>query len=200
MVVEPTVGILAFQGDFQKHRELLASMEVDARLVRAASELDGLSALIIPGGESTTIGMLLDRFDLIRPIRERVAAGLPVLGTCAGAILLAEDIEGSNQPKLGVMDITVARNAYGRQIESFEADIELEAFDQPLRGVFIRAPRITRVGRDVEVLARFEGDPVVVRQGRLLAATFHPELSGETRIHTMLRAAVPAASSSTASR
>jgi 5'-phosphate synthase pdxT subunit len=165
----------------------------DGRAVRRPEELGGLSALIIPGGESTTIGMLMDRFDLLQSIRDLAREGLPILGTCAGAILLAREISGSDQPRLGLMDMTVERNAYGRQIESFEADVDFrppgtgaDGDAHPLHAVFIRAPIITRTGSEVEVLARFEENPVVVRQGRLYAATFHPELSGERRIHALL--------------
>jgi 5'-phosphate synthase pdxT subunit len=195
MVDAAPVGVLAFQGDFQKHLELLAAMGRHAQPVRTPEHIDEISALVIPGGESTTIGMLMDRFGLIEKVAERAAAGLPVLGTCAGAILLATDIEKSDQPRIGIMDMTVRRNAYGRQIESFEADIDLatggdESRSAPraLRAVFIRAPIITAVGPHVEVLARFEGRPVVVRQGNLVAATFHPELSGETAVHSLLLA------------
>ncbi len=191
------VGVLAFQGDFQKHLELLTAMDRRAVPVRSPEDIDNLGALIIPGGESTTIGMLMDRFGLIEAVRSRARDGMPVLGTCAGAILLAREIDGSEQPRIGIMDIGVRRNAYGRQIESFEADVELSepanrgsAAGEPgrhgsVRAVFIRAPIITRVGRGVDVLARFEDDPVVVRQGNLMAATFHPELSGETAVHRL---------------
>jgi 5'-phosphate synthase pdxT subunit len=192
MVKPEPVGVLAFQGDFQKHIELLAAMDRRAVAVRSPEHLEEVSALVIPGGESTTIGMLMDRFGLLEKVRERAAAGLPILGTCAGAILLAREIEGSKQPRLGIMDLAVRRNAYGRQIESFEADIDLQAGEgaqaapRALRAVFIRAPIITAVGPEVEVLARFEDRPVVVRRGNLLAATFHPELSGETAVHELL--------------
>ena len=191
------VGVLAFQGDFQKHLELLSAMGRQAVAVRSPEDIANLSALIIPGGESTTIGMLMERFGLIEPVRNRARDGMPVLGTCAGAILLAREIDGSDQPRIGIMDIGVRRNAYGRQIESFEADVELSepanrgsAAGEPeehgsVRAVFIRAPIITRVGRGVDVLARFEDDPVVVRHGNLMAATFHPELSGETAVHRL---------------
>ena len=184
------VGVLAFQGDFQKHLELLTAMGRRAVPVRRPEDTDNLAALIIPGGESTTIGMLMDRFGLVEAVRNRARDGMPVLGTCAGAILLAREIDGSDQPRIGIMDTDVRRNAYGRQIESFEADVELsEPGDtgrhESVRAIFIRAPIITRVGRGVDVLARFEDDPVVVRQGNLMAATFHPELSGETAVHRL---------------
>jgi 5'-phosphate synthase pdxT subunit len=181
-----TVGVLSFQGDFQKHYELLLAMGEDVRYVRRADELAAIDALIIPGGESTTIGKLLVRFGLMEPVRERVRAGMPILGTCAGAILLAKQIQDSDQDRIGVMDITVVRNAYGRQIESFEADLPVDGLDgEPMRAVFIRAPVIVAAGPNVEVLAEFEGRPVIVRQGNILAATFHPELTGDPRLHAL---------------
>jgi len=200
MVTAASIGVLAFQGDVERHLGLLAGMNRSAVAVRTPEDLDGVAALIIPGGESTTIGMLSERFGLLGEIRRRVAGGMPVLGTCAGAILLARDIEGSDQPRVGVMDIEVRRNAYGRQIESFEADLELSRGAAPaeparsIRAVFIRAPIITRVGKAVEVLARFEDDPVVIRQANMLAATFHPELTGETAVHQILLEAMDASS------
>jgi len=181
-----TIGVLAFQGDFQRHYELLLSMGSHVRYVRTSEEVSAVDGLVIPGGESTTIGKLLTRFDLMEPIRRRIAEGMPVFGTCAGAILLAREIEGSDQDRLGVMDIAVTRNAYGRQIESFEADVEVPSISgDPVRGVFIRAPIITAVGPGVEVLGTFEDRPVVVRQGNLLVATFHPELAGDGRLHAI---------------
>lgn len=181
-----TIGVLAFQGDFQRHFELLLSMGSDVRYVRTAAEISAVDGLVIPGGESTTIGKLLSRFGLMEPIRRRIAERMPVFGTCAGAILLAKEIEGSDQDRLGVMDIAVTRNAYGRQIESFEADVEVPSISgEPVRGVFIRAPIITATGSGVEVLGSFEDRPVVVRQGNLLVATFHPELAGDGRLHAI---------------
>lgn len=156
------------------------------RYVRTREEISAVDGLIIPGGESTTIGKLLTRFGLLEPIRERIREGMPVFGTCAGAILLAKEIEGSDQDRLGVMDIAVMRNAYGRQIESFEADVDVPSISgDPVRGVFIRAPIITSTGPGVEVLGTFEDHPVVVRQANLLAATFHPELAGDRRLHSI---------------
>lgn len=178
------VGVLGFQGDFARHMQVLAGLGVPALLVRRPEEVAAIDALILPGGESTTIGKLMEWFGLMEPVRERVAAGMPILGTCAGAILLAREIVASDQSRIGAMDIAVARNAYGRQIESFEADINVPAIgDDPVRGVFIRAPIISRVGEGLEVLAVYEGNPVVVRQDNCLVATFHPELTGDTRIH-----------------
>jgi len=180
------IGVLAFQGDFQRHYELLFSMGADVRYIRSANELEEVGALVLPGGESTTIGKLLVRFGMMEPLRARIEAGMPVFGTCAGAILLAKEIEGSSQDRIGVMNIRVARNAYGRQIESFEADLQIDGITgEPMRAVFIRAPIITGTGADVEVVVNFEGSPVVVRQGAMLAATFHPELTGDNRLHRL---------------
>ena len=155
------------------------------RLVRRPSELEDLAGLVIPGGESTTIGMLMDRNGLLdATVRAVTDHGLPIMGTCAGAILLASEIEQSTQPRLGLMDMRVARNAYGRQIDSFEADVAVPALgDEAVRGVFIRAPQIVQVGSPGEILARYEGRAVVVRQGNRFALTFHPELTGDYRLH-----------------
>ncbi|TVQ40756.1 MAG: pyridoxal 5'-phosphate synthase glutaminase subunit PdxT [Spirochaetaceae bacterium] len=177
-----TIGVLALQGDFAKHIELLRRLGREARAVRTAIEIQELAALIIPGGESTTIGMLMERFGLADAVRQRVRCGMPLFGTCAGAILMAAEIVGSDQPRLALMDMTVQRNAYGRQIESFEAELNLGAAS-PLTAVFIRAPRIIRIGNEVRVLAAFESDPVLVQQDHLLAATFHPELTDSSAIH-----------------
>lgn len=180
-----TVGVIAFQGDFQRHLDVLGRLGADARPVRRREELADLSGLVIPGGESTTIGMLMDRFGLLDPLRERIEGGLPVLGTCAGAILLAREIEESTQARLGSMDMRIRRNAYGRQIDSFDATLILAGDnpDDPVTGVFIRAPRITALGPGLVSLASLDGDPVVVQQGNQLALTFHPELTGDVRIH-----------------
>ena len=183
----PVIGVLSYQGGFAKHLERLKAIGSEPIAVRDFATLARVDALIIPGGESTTIGMLLERFGLLEAVKQRIAAGLPVFGTCAGAILLAREIEDSAQPRIGAMNITIRRNAYGRQIESFEADggalpgsgTGLSGF----HGVFIRAPQIIRVGPDVTPLLEFEGQPILVRSGRLLAATFHPELTGDDRIH-----------------
>ncbi|MCX7786959.1 MAG: pyridoxal 5'-phosphate synthase glutaminase subunit PdxT [Spirochaetes bacterium] len=178
------VGVLALQGDFEKHIETLDRLQVSSVEVREKSQLDKIDGLIIPGGESTTIGKLLVRYELMEPLRNFAKAGKPIFGTCAGAILLAKEIEGSNQDRIGVLDIAVKRNAYGRQIESFEADIFVPKIGElPVRGVFIRAPIIKHVKDGVEVLSRFADNPVLVKQGKILAATFHPELTNDTRIH-----------------
>jgi len=172
------------QGDVPEHLRALAAGGAAPRVVRRREELAELDGLVIPGGESTTIGMLLERFSLLEPLRQRVRDGLPVFGTCAGVILLAEEIQGSPQPRLGGLDVTVVRNAYGRQVDSFEREIVVPTLGaEPVRGVFIRAPGITRIGPGVEVLAATDAGPVLVRQGVLLGATFHPELTGDARIH-----------------
>jgi 5'-phosphate synthase pdxT subunit len=189
------VGILALQGDVAEHAAVVRACGAESREVRRPEDLDGVEAFIIPGGESTTIGRLMARVGLDEAIRERIGQGLPVLGTCAGAILLAREARGGRPPLLEVMDIAVARNAYGRQRESFEAEVHVPPFGPaPLRVAFIRAPVIEAVGPAVQVLATFGGQPVLVRQDRLLAATFHPEVLGETALHryfleTVVRAA-----------
>ena len=179
-----TIGVLALQGDFAEHLAMLARIGVDAREVRKAGDLEGVDALIIPGGESTTIGKLMARYGLDAAIRARAKQGMPIYGTCAGLILLAKEIEGSDQPRLGLMDIAVIRNAFGRQIESFEADIPFAPTpEQPVRGVFIRAPIVSRVGAGVQTLSVFDGKIVAVQQGNQLATAFHPELTDDTRVH-----------------
>ncbi len=177
------IGILALQGDFEKHEAMLRRIGVDSQQVRKPSDLESVDALIIPGGESTTIGKLMERYGLDVAIRERVAQGMPLYGTCAGMILMARTIEGSNQPRLGMMDIAVLRNAFGSQRESFEADLPFEPFETPVRAVFIRAPIVTEVGNGVQVLSQLEDKIVAVQQGNLLATAFHPELTDDERIH-----------------
>jgi 5'-phosphate synthase pdxT subunit len=180
-------GILALQGDFDAHRKALAAAGAEPVLVRTAAELEQVDALVIPGGESTTMLKLLHAEGLMEPLRS-FGARRPLFGTCAGAILMAGEVHNPVQESLGLMDIAVERNAYGRQIDSRIARIEPEpglpeASGGDLEGVFIRAPAIRRVGPAVSVLARYRGDPVLVRQGRHMAATFHPELSGDARVH-----------------
>ncbi|MGB8646304.1 MAG: pyridoxal 5'-phosphate synthase glutaminase subunit PdxT [Anaerolineae bacterium] len=185
------IGVLALQGDFREHIQMLRSLGVEACEVRKPDELQGLDGLIIPGGESTTIGKLAREYRLIDPIREMVTAARPVWGTCAGMIVLAKDV-GMRQPLVGVMDVEVKRNAFGRQVDSFEADLTVPALSaldngsgpHPFHAIFIRAPLIEKVGPDVEVLARLEdGTIVAARQGHLLATSFHPELTADTRFH-----------------
>jgi len=179
-----TVGVLAFQGDFHRHLSVIRELGWNAIPVRRPEEVPGLRALILPGGESTTIGLLMTRFGLLDAVVEAEANGMALMGTCAGAILLSREIAGSDQPRLGFLDTEIKRNAYGRQVDSFEADIAVPVLgDLPVRGVFIRAPRYLRCGSSVEVLASFEDSPVIVAEGHHLALTFHPELTNDTRIH-----------------
>ncbi|MEP0764669.1 MAG: pyridoxal 5'-phosphate synthase glutaminase subunit PdxT [Chloroflexota bacterium] len=177
------VGVLALQGDFLEHKDMLRSLGAQPVEVRLPGQLDGLDALIIPGGESTTIGKLAVTYGLLEPLRE-FARHKPVWGTCAGMIMLARDI-GRDQPLLGLMNITVNRNAFGRQVDSFETDLDVPALGpQPFWALFIRAPLVTAVGEGVDVLARLDGRNVVaVRQGHWLATAFHPELTGDSRFH-----------------
>ena len=178
------IGVLAIQGDVIEHRSILRALGVEEAEVRVPEDLEGVDGLILPGGESTTIGKLMVRYGLDRSIPERVKHGLAVYGTCAGMILLARRAAGGEPPLLRLMDISVIRNAYGRQVDSFEADLEIPVLGpRPLRGVFIRAPIIDHVGRGVEVLATREGRPVLVREGRLLVSSFHPELAPDDRVH-----------------
>ncbi len=186
-----TVGVLALQGDVAEHVRMLSRLGADAVQVRHAAQLADLDGLVIPGGESTTIGKLLVLFDLMAPLRAAIADGLGVFGTCAGAILLADeamhhDGTPAEQPLLQVMDTTVRRNAFGRQVDSFEADLQVAGIDGPtMKAVFIRAPAIERVGEGVEILATAGDTIVVCRQGRLLASSFHPELTDDPRLHEM---------------
>lgn len=178
------VGVLALQGDVIEHVRVLQGLGAQATEVRVPSHLERVDGLIIPGGESTTIGTLLARYGLDRAIPARVQEGLCVYGTCAGMILLARTVRGGEPPLLRLMDITVLRNAYGRQVDSFEADLDVPVLGPPpVRAVFIRAPIIEEIGSAVDVLASLDGQPVLVRQGGLLASSFHPELSPDERVH-----------------
>jgi 5'-phosphate synthase pdxT subunit len=185
----PRIGVLALQGAFREHVAMLRHMGVDAVEVRRREHLEGLDGLIIPGGESTTIGKLAVKYDLLDPIRAMVGAGKPVWGTCAGMIMLARDISHGkdDQPLIGVMDVQVQRNAFGRQVDSFEVDLDVPALGAPpFHAIFIRAPLIESVAPDVEVLARLEdGTIVAARQDNLLATSFHPELTGDDRFHRL---------------
>jgi 5'-phosphate synthase pdxT subunit len=178
------VGVLALQGDFREHKEALRRLGVEAKEVRKPEHLLGLKALIVPGGESTTIGKLAREYGIEEAVRRRVEEGsLAVFGTCAGAIWMAKEILGyPEQPRLGVLDVAVERNAFGRQVESFEEVVEVRGLG-PFPGVFIRAPVFRRLGEGVEVLAELSGLPVLVRQGKLLASSFHPELTEDPRLH-----------------
>jgi pyridoxal 5'-phosphate synthase pdxT subunit len=183
----PRVGVLAYQGDVREHLAALEAAGAVPVEVRRVEELDAVDGLVIPGGESTVIGKLAARYGLLEPLRARVAAGLPVLGTCAGMIFLAREVEGPAQELLGVLDVRVRRNAFGRQVASFEAEVDVKGIDGgPVAGAFIRAPWVADAGPEVEVLAELEGKVVAVRQGNLLATAFHPELSGEVRLHRWL--------------
>lgn len=178
------IGVLALQGAFREHQKILAACGIETVQIRKKTQLEGISGLIIPGGESTTIGKLMNEFALFEPLREMGKDGLPVFGTCAGLILLAKIINGFEQTRLNLMDISVERNAFGRQVDSFEADLEIPVLGaQPYRAVFIRAPYVTDVGSGVQVLAKYEEKIVLVRQGKFLAAAFHPELTGDVRLH-----------------
>lgn len=194
--MKPVIGVLAIQGDFEAHARALARAGAEARLVREPKELDGLDALVLPGGESTTIAKGMERLGLYDPLRAFVESGRPVLGTCAGAILLARAVENHPVPSLGLVDVVAVRNAYGTQVDSFiaPADAGAAAGLEGLRCVFIRAPRLRvaepsgslQPGPGVEVLARVDGEPVLVRQGDRFAATFHPELGDDGRVHALL--------------
>jgi pyridoxal 5'-phosphate synthase pdxT subunit len=180
------VGVLALQGDVREHTRALVGVGVEPVEVRTAEDLDHVDALVIPGGESTTIGRLATLYGLMDPLRKHVRSGLPTLGTCAGMIFLSSAVEGGSQPQLGVLDATVRRNAWGRQNESFEAELDVAGLAERVHGVFIRAPWITRIGDGVEVLASWADHPVMVRQGSVMATSFHPELTGDGRVHAML--------------
>ncbi|MEU9010238.1 pyridoxal 5'-phosphate synthase glutaminase subunit PdxT [Streptomyces sp. NPDC048479] len=193
----PVIGVLALQGDVREHLIALAASDAVARPVRRPEELAEVDGLVVPGGESTTMSKLAVLFGMVQPLRERIAAGLPVYGTCAGLIMVADKIldPRSGQETLGGIDMIVRRNAFGRQNESFEAAVEVAGVDDgPVEGVFIRAPWVESVGAEVEVLAEHGGHIVAVRQGNVLATSFHPELTGDHRVHAlfvdMVRAAV----------
>lgn len=184
------IGVLALQGDTREHLAALAEAGADPVTVRRRSELESVDGLVIPGGESTTMSHLLREFELLEPLRARLADGMPAYGSCAGMILLAGEILDAGVPgreatPLAAIDMTVRRNAFGRQVDSFEGDVEFEGLDGPVHAVFIRAPWVERVGPDVEVLARASGHPVAVRQGRMLATSFHPEMTGDRRVHKL---------------
>jgi 5'-phosphate synthase pdxT subunit len=178
-------GVLALQGDFREHAKVFADFGATPVEVRTPDDLAGVDCLAIPGGESTTMAKLARAFELVEPVRRRAHDGMPVIGTCAGMIVLADRVQGG-EPLFELMDITVRRNAYGRQVDSFEADLDVRGIDHPVRGVFIRAPQIEDVGDGVEVLATFEDAPVVLEQRNLVVASFHPELVGETGLHEYL--------------
>jgi 5'-phosphate synthase pdxT subunit len=178
------IGVLALQGAVTEHIQMLSALGAEAVPIRLPSELDGLDALVIPGGESTTISKLLSEYDLMEPIRKLAKQGFPIFGTCAGLVLLAKKVPNLEIEPIGVMDIEVKRNAFGTQVDSFEADLKIPALDNgTFRGIFIRAPIIEKTERDVKVLCQLKGRPVAVRQGKLLACAFHPELTDDLRFH-----------------
>lgn len=178
-------GVLALQGDFREHAAVFAALGASVTEVRTPADLADVDCLAIPGGESTTITKLARLYDLVDPIRERATDGMPILGTCAGMIVLATEVQGG-EPCFALMDVAVRRNAYGRQVDSFEADLDVAGIDHRVKGIFIRAPWIERVGPSVRTLASFEGRPVVLEQENLVVASFHPELVGETGLHGYL--------------
>jgi len=182
------IGVLALQGAFREHLDVLESIGVEGVPVRLPADLDGVSGLILPGGESTTMRHPIERWGLAEPIRHLAATGAPLFGTCAGMIVLSSEIVGGEPPILPLLDVSVERNAFGRQLDSFEADLSVPILgDQSVHGVFIRAPVIDHVGPDVDVLARLDdGRIVAVRQRNVIATAFHPELAGETRFHRLV--------------
>lgn len=185
---KPLVGILALQGAFREHIAMLRQLGARTREIRQAKDLSGLDAIVLPGGESTTVGRLLNILGMLDPLRDMIAAGLPAFGTCAGLILLCREIVGSEQPRLGLLDASVERNAFGRQVDSFEAFLAIPALGEaPFPAVFIRAPLILTTEPNVDILATLEQNglqrPVAVRQANILAASFHPELTDDSRMH-----------------
>lgn len=193
-LLSQTIGVLALQGDFAEHIEVFRSLGVTARAVRLPEDLEGLDGLVIPGGESTTIARLAELYQLPNPIREGLARGMALWGTCAGMIVIAQALADPYPTPFGFLDIKVARNWFGRQTQSFEIDLDIQGLgNEPFRGVFIRAPAVVSVGPGVEVLARLaDGTPVVVCSGQILGTAFHPELTDDTRMHQMfLRLASP---------
>ncbi|HEY9053757.1 MAG TPA: pyridoxal 5'-phosphate synthase glutaminase subunit PdxT [Rectinemataceae bacterium] len=180
----PLVGVLALQGDYEAHAARLCEAGAEAEEIRSADRIPLLDGIVLPGGESGVMLSLMERFGILEPLKERILAGLPAFGTCAGLILLAKAVEGEDKRRIGALDVLVRRNAYGTQIDSFRATISTTVLGaETVEGVFIRAPRILSVGSEVEVLARHAGDPVLVRQGSILAATFHPELVPGIPLH-----------------
>ena len=184
---EITIGILALQGDYEAHKKMIDQIGgATTILVRSVEELQKCDGLIIPGGESTTIGKLLLKHDILDPLIYKVRNGMPLYGTCAGMILMAKEIEGSEQTRLGVTNISVARNAFGRQVDSFEAQIPFSSLEgEAVEGVFIRAPYVTKTWGDVEILAKYQDKIVGVREKNMLATAFHPELTSDTRVHEL---------------
>jgi pyridoxal 5'-phosphate synthase pdxT subunit len=183
----PRIGVLALQGAFREHIQALQRLGAEAIPLRRPEELEDLDGVVLPGGESTTMDKLLRKFGLQQPLQRRLRAGLPALATCAGLILLADEVRDGlpDQESMHLLPVTVRRNAYGPQPDSFEADVVLEGLDEPFRGVFIRAPLVEKARADVEVLGSVEGRPVAIRSGHIMALTFHPELTGDDRLHQL---------------
>lgn len=179
----PQTGVIAIQGDFDKHLEAIRAAGGEGVEVRSPEHLHSVDRVIIPGGESTTVGMLMERFGLGDAIRARASAGMPVWGTCMGMIVMAAEVEGRAQPTLNLLDIAIRRNAFGAQVHSFEDQVKIEGLEAPVTGVFIRAPIVTRLGEGVESLAKYDGNIVAVRQGNLIGTSFHPELTADRRMH-----------------
>lgn len=183
-MAKPCVGVLALQGAFREHVNMVSRLGAAVREIRQRKDMEGIDAMIIPGGESTTIGKLLVELDILELLRQRIAQGMPVYGSCAGLILLCRDIEHSTQPRLGVLDATVRRNAFGRQVDSFEMELDMPALGiVSFPAVFIRAPVLISTGSDVQVLARVHHQAVAVRQENVLGTSFHPELTSDMRMH-----------------
>lgn len=189
-MASPTIGVFALQGDVREHLRMLSDAGTEAVPVRRPSELAAVDAMVIPGGESTTMYKLARTFDLFEPLQQRIRTGMPTLGTCAGMIMLADHIEGGtpDQETLGGLDVVVRRNAFGRQVDSFESDVDFTPFDRPFHALFIRAPWVEKVGDDVEVLATVSSGPaagriVAVRHGAVMATSFHPEITADDRVH-----------------
>ena len=191
-MVSPGVAVLALQGDFEAHRKALAEIEIESFEAKRPRDLADAAGLVIPGGESTTLWKFFEAEPWEEAIASFAGSGRPVLGTCAGAIVLAREVSNPSQRSLGVIDIAVERNAYGRQLDSFIGEVETPSLGAPMPAVFIRAPRILRVGPRVETLGRRSGEPVLVRQDNVVAATFHPELTADRRLHRMVFAPQPA--------
>ena len=185
--MSPVIGVLALQGAVERHALMLSRLGVETIEVRTPAELDRVDALVLPGGESTTMSKLLELNSLFEPLAARLADGMPAFGTCAGMILLAADVlDGrDDQRSFAAIDIAVRRNAFGRQVDSFETELAVTGIDTPVHAVFIRAPAVERVGEGVEVLAEVDGRPVACREGRVLVTAFHPELSDDTRLHSL---------------
>lgn len=177
------IGVLALQGDFDAHQKMLDRLSVQSLQIRTREQLNDIDGLIIPGGESTTLIKLMRAFDLIEPISQFYEKGKPIFGTCAGSILVAKNIQNSEQFRFGFIDTTVERNGYGRQVNSFECDVITSLGPEPMHAIFIRAPKIVNTGSSVDIIATYEGSPIAARENKILVATFHPELTDDVRLH-----------------